>query len=339
MVQSLNERKVRRYDAVTGKDLGELTGTNVNYGNYSWQSGDGRGYVLMGTPTTTLYETATSKVRQTFTLPPAPPMPAAPGVPRPVAATNGGAVSPDGRTVATVTTDGVLHFWDSGSGKELVARKGLAPATRLLAFAPDGKALATAGPDLGALLWDVPGPTAEGRPAAKEVTAEALNDLWKDLAGDDAPRAWQAILTLASAPKESLPFVKKQLEPGAAPDGKQLARWVADLDAEQFQDREKATEELVRAGKTAEDVLKKALANKPTAEARQRLDFILSKLNGTLGPNLEEVRAARAVELLEKVGSAEARRILEEIAKGADGRLTAEAGSALGRLKAREPAP
>ena len=67
--------------------------------------------------------------------------------------------------------------------------------------------------------------------------------------------------------------------------------------------------------------------------------FILSKLNGTLGPNLEEVRAARAVELLEKVGGAEARRILEEIAKGADSRLTAEARSALGRLKAREPAP
>jgi WD40 repeat protein len=337
MVHSVNERVMRRYDAITGKELGELKGLNVIYGNNAWQSGDGRSFVLAGTPTTSLYETGTNKVRQTFTLPPAPPPPpAAPGAARPYVGTFAAAVSPDGRTVATITGDGTLHFWDGGSGKVLVERKGLSPGSRLLVFAPDGKTLATAGPDLGATLWDVPGLDAKERFAPKEVTAEALSDLWKDLAGDDAPRAWQAILTLASAPKEALPFVKKQLEPGAAPGAKQLARWIADLDAEQFADREKATEELVRAGKAAEDAVKKALANKPTAEARQRLDFVLSKLNGTLGPNPEEIRAARAVELLEKVGTADARRILEEIAKGNDVRLTAEARSALGRLKARE---
>jgi hypothetical protein len=249
------------------------------------------------------------------------------------------AVSPDGRTVASVTGDGVLRFWDSGSGKALVERAGLPRNTNALAFAPDGRTLATAGPEPGATLWDVPGLAAEGRFAPKEVTADTLPELWKDLAGDDAPRAWQAILTLASSPKESLSFVKKQLQPAAAPDAKQVARWIADLDAEQFQDREKATEELVHAGKSAEDAIRKALANKPTAEARQRLDFVLSKLGGTLGPSLEEVRASRVIELLEQIGTAEARLTLEGIAKGADSRMSGEAHSALDRLKARELAP
>jgi WD40 repeat protein len=339
LAHSVQERVLRRFDAVTGKGLGEVKEATAAFVGDPWRSGNGWTYVVAGTPMTQLFETATGKVRQTFTIPQPQPAPGAPGVPRPFVGVTAAAVSPDGRTVATVSNDGELRFWDSGSGKVLVARKGLAPNSRLLAFAPDGKSLATAGPDLGPLLWEVPGLTAEGRPAAKEVTAETLPELWKDLSGDDAPRAWQAMLALAGAPKEALPFVKKQLEPSATPDAKQVARWLTDLDAEQFQDREKATEELVRAGKAAEDAVKKALANKPTAEARQRLEFILSKLNGSQGPNLEEVRAARAVELLEKVGSAEARRILEEIAKGADGRLTAEARAALGRLKAREPAP
>jgi WD40 repeat protein len=339
LVHSPNERVMRRYDAVTGKDLGEVKGTNLAFGNFAAASGDGRSYARFDTPkTVSLFETATGKVRQTFTLPAPPPPP--PGTPaRAYVPVTAAAVAPDGRTVAAVTGDGVLHMWDSGSGKALVERKGLAPNLRLLAFAPDGKTMASAAADSGALLWDVPGATAEGRLPAKEVTAEALPDLWKDLAGDDAPRAWQAILTLASAPKESLPFVKKQLEPATAPDPKQVARWIADLDAEQFQDREKATEELVHAGKAAEDAVRKALANKPTAEARQRLDFVLSKLSGTLGPSLEEVRASRAVELLEQIGTAEARRMLEELAKGADSRIGGEARSALARLKAREPVP
>jgi hypothetical protein len=244
-------------------------------------------------------------------------------------------VAPDGRTAATLTGDGKLYYWDCDTGKVLVERHGVPVNSRLAAFSPDGKALATAGADSGALLWDVPGPDAEGRPAFKALTAESAAELWKDVSSEDAPRAWQAILTLAASPKEAVPFVQKQLKPTAAPDAKQIAKWIADLDAEAFQEREDATEALVRAGKAAEEAVKKALANKPSAEAKQRLEFIVSKMSGTLGPNMEEVRATRAVEVLEKIGTPEARQVLEEVAKGAEGHLTAEARSALARLKAR----
>jgi WD40 repeat protein len=334
-VYSTNERLTARWDALTGKELGEVKGANlpIPLVGQSAHTADGRGVMVLQGTTVNLTELATGKVRQSFALPQPPPPP--PGVARVFVGTNGAALAPDGRTAATLTGDGKLLFWDCGTGKMLVERKGLPVGSRLAAFSPDGKALATAGADSGALLWDVPGPDAKGRPAVEDVTAATAAELWKDVSGEDASRAWQAILTLAASPKEAVPFVRKQLKPEAAPEAKQVAKWIADLDAEAFQEREDATEALVRAGAAAEDAVRKALGGKPSAEARQRLEFIVSKMSGSLGPNMEDVRATRAVEVLEKIGTPEARQALEEAAKGAEGHLTAEARSALARLKAR----
>ena len=125
------------------------------------------------------------------------------------------------------------------------------------------------------------------------------------MSGDDPSRAWQAILNLASAPKEAVPFVQKQLKPMAAPDDKQIAQWIKALDAEGFQEREDATEALVRAGRSAEAAVRKALDQAPSAEAKQRMQSILEKLSGNKGPNMEEVRAIRGVEVLERIGTPE----------------------------------
>jgi hypothetical protein len=336
-VYSTNERLTSRWDALTGKELGsevKAVTAPIPLAGQSAHSADGRSVAVLQGATVNLTELATGKVRQAFALPPPPP-PVPGGPPRPFVGVLGAAVSPDGRTAATLSGDGKLRYWDCGTGKVLVERPGLPANSRLAAFSPDGKALATAGTDSGALLWDVPGPDVEGRLVVKEVTAEAAAELWKDVSGEDSERAWRAVLTLAASPKEAVPFVQKQLKPTAAPDAKQIAKWIADLDAEAFQEREDATEALVRAGPAAEVMVKKALANKPSAEAKQRLDFVVSKLSGNLGPNMEDVRATRAVEVLEKIGTPEARKALEEVAKGAEGHLTAEALSALARLKAR----
>ena len=136
-----------------------------------------------------------------------------------------------------------------------------------------------------------------------------------------------------------MPFVQKQLKPAAAPDEKQIAQWIKSLDAEGFQERDEATEALVRAGHAAEPAVRKALVKPPSAEAKQRLETILAKLSGKQGPKLEEVRALRAVELLEKIGTAEAQAVLEEVAKGSDETAKAAARAALERIKGRNAMP
>ncbi len=330
-----NDRVTRRWDAVSGKELGELKGATFPFGFQQALSADGRTVAANAGTAIHLTELATGKVRQTFVLPPAPAP--APGAPRFVVTNAAAVLSPDGRTLAAVTTDGTLRFWDAGTAKVLAERHGLAPNSRLLAFAPDGKTLAAAGPDPVVLLWDVPGPAAEGRFAGGDVTAGRLDDLWKELADEDAGRAWRAILSLESAPKEAVPFVRKQLKPGAALDDKAVARLIGQLDAEDFQEREKATEELIHAGKAAEEAVKKALGSKPSAEAKQRLEFIQSKMAGKFGPDQDELRAARGVEVLERIGTPEARQALDELAKGGESKVSAEARAAAERLKARAP--
>jgi len=62
---------------------------------------------------------------------------------------------------------------------------------------------------------------------------------------------------------------------------------------------------------------------------------VLAKLSGKQGPNLEEVRALRAVELLERIGTGEARKVLEEVTKGTDGPASAAARAALERINMR----
>jgi hypothetical protein len=130
---------------------------------------------------------------------------------------------------------------------------------------------------------------------------------------------------------KAVPYLAKQVRPAEGPAAARLARLIADLDAENFDDRDRATRELAALGDAAEPALRKALEGKPSAEVRQRVEGLLAKLRAGTGP--EALRRGRAVEVLERAGTPEARRALEVLAKGLPGaRLTREAAAALARL-------
>ena len=125
--------------------------------------------------------------------------------------------------------------------------------------------------------------------------------------------------------------------------GKQLAMHcrfaLTDLDHRRFAVRERASRELERLGECAEVALRQARARQPSAETRRRIDLLLERLR-TLRffPSPEQQRRSRAIEVLERIGNAEARALLTELARGfpkAD--LTVEAKAALDRLTT--PAP
>src|SRR5205085_5121176 len=106
------------------------------------------------------------------------------------------------------------------------------------------------------------------------------------------------------------------LTPVEPADPKRLAGLIADLDSAEFAAREKAARDLGRIGKPAAAALREAKEKSESAEVRRRAGELLDKLNGPTTPAPEELRAARAVEVLEWIGSAEARGVLTGLAKG-----------------------
>jgi hypothetical protein len=86
-------------------------------------------------------------------------------------------------------------------------------------------------------------------------------------------------------------------------------------------------------GKAAEAALRKGLAESQSQELRRSATALLNRMRDG-GLSEEALRAARAVELLEWVGTAEARRLVAELAGGRAGApITVEAEAALARMR------
>jgi RNA polymerase sigma factor (sigma-70 family) len=247
------------------------------------------------------------------------------------------AFSRDGRTLAYGGTDGVIHLWEAASGQERHVFAGHQPGgdakgtfaagVAVLAFAPDGRTLISGGGDTTLLLWDVLGSGLHAPTRRGPMTRE---DLWAALAAD-APEAYGAIGALLAARSEAVSLLKAKLRPAAPCDPQRLARLIVDLDSDQFAVRERATHDLEQFNESAVPGLRKALAGDPAPEARRRLVEVLQRLESP--PNADRLRPLRAVETLEHIGTAEARQVLQTLARGApEARLTREAKASLGRL-------
>ncbi|MBI1913210.1 MAG: hypothetical protein HYS12_00375 [Planctomycetes bacterium] len=245
------------------------------------------------------------------------------------------AFSPDGRTLATAGMTPVIRLWELFTGKERTQFVGHHGVVLCLSFSTDGRALASGGGDTTALVWDVSGRVAGRRPAA--LTPAALALAWQDLLDADAAKAGRAVWALALSPEQAVPFLREHLRPTAAVDARRVAKLLADLDSDRFAVRERATNELAKLGPGVVPQLRKALAGRVSTEASRRLNRLLEKLQG---PEVlaEQGRELRAVEALEHIGTAEARQVLEALAKGApEPELTKEAKASLERLRRRPP--
>jgi hypothetical protein len=174
---------------------------------------------------------------------------------------------------------------------------------------------------------------------AQPLTEKDLDGLWKDLAGADAAKAYQAIQKLVATPKESVPYLKTRLKPIPHPDPKVVQQLFADLNNEKFNVREKATYDLEKLGEVVLGELHKRLQENPTLEMRQRMEKLVAKLQGPVtAPDM--LQALRAIEALEHIGTPEALALLETMAKGAPGhRVTEDARDSAKRLKAQVNTP
>jgi hypothetical protein len=235
--------------------------------------------------------------------------------------------APDGRTLIVAGCDRRLHFWEVASGGEryLVAD----PGTWLGLAAPcAGRVLAGCSPEKKAIyLWDLPAwpsaPRPDPLPGAKEV--------WSGLADADAARAYGLMHGLVAAPREAVALLDRRLTAVPPVGAAEVERLVRELDDDSFQVREDASRRLGELKEVARDALVSALAKKPGAEPRRRIRQLLDALDAPADG--ERLRLLRAVEVLEGVGTPEARRVLKRLAAGEPkALLTREAQATLRRL-------
>lgn len=199
---------------------------------------------------------------------------------------------------------------------------------RALAISPDGRVIASGSSDTTVLIWDLAGSAGTGPALARPELAK----YWQALAGSDAKSAFAAIRALAASPKETALWIGEQLKPTAAHDAKHVEELIDRLDDPRYAVRQKASAELLRFGERVLPAVEAALARNPTLEARRRLIDLRKRTAGLLltGPRLQ---AYRAVEVLECIATADARKILLALAGGDSGAmLTTQARAALERL-------
>jgi WD40 repeat protein len=245
------------------------------------------------------------------------------------------AFTPDGRNLISGENDGSVVVWEVRTGLPRREFLGHQAGVNGLAVSADGKAAVSVSSDLTALVWDVTG-RLQAKPPKDRLAADRLKELWEALNGSDAEKAARAALALAARPEEAVELLKKELAAVPRTDPARVERLVADLDSDEFAAREAAERELRRLGPAAQPALRKALEAGPSVEQRQRIDRLLEALESPAAVG-EALRASRAVEVLEWVGTAEARRLLEELSHGAPGAWLTEEADAARRRLAREP--
>jgi RNA polymerase sigma factor (sigma-70 family) len=246
------------------------------------------------------------------------------------------ACAADGRTLATARSDGTLQLWDLVTGKELPFRAAPGVEVQCLVFSPDSRLLASAQRDGTILVWDAAS-ARRGEEARRggEPDSRQLNRWWADLAGEDARRAYGAVCGLAAGPPHALRLFRDRLRPTTEAPPAKLRPLIAELDSPQFERREAARRQLTAFGEAAAPALRAALQAGPSAEQRRRIEQILGALRGP--PPSGALRHLRAVEVLERIGSAEAHEVLAKLANGVpEARLTREAKATLERM-ARRP--
>jgi RNA polymerase sigma factor (sigma-70 family) len=252
------------------------------------------------------------------------------------------ALSPDNRTLAYVTGFGV-HLIDVLTGKLLAeyedpgincANYMTGPAVTLL-FAPDGRTVATGHDDGSILVWKVP------RPAAAKLTKADREAVWDDLASTDVARARRAVDLLARNLAAAVALLGERFKAPVAPADVDVAALIRALDSEVFAERERASRQLRQVGLKAEAALREAHKT-ATLEGQRRIDKLLAALDTTQLPLTrgEVLRGVRAIEVLERVGTPAARRLLQAWADHvAEPRLATEARLAVERLRISDPHP
>jgi RNA polymerase sigma factor (sigma-70 family) len=242
------------------------------------------------------------------------------------------ALSPDARTLAVGVGENVrlLHWPTNEVVRELKGQDGI---VSLLAFTPDGRRLASAGNNAtSALLWDVPAGVKKPLAAGPEPSADEFRGVWVDLKDSNATTGYKAVWRFVAHPSHTLPMLTKELQPARPADPALVSQLIAKLGSENAEERKAAFRALAPCDDMVVTALQVAKKAGVEGEQLQTINRLLTMRQGLITDG-EQLRLHRAVAILEHIGGAEARQVLQPLTAGAPGALlTREAQAALNRL-------
>jgi hypothetical protein len=325
------QQRVEVWDAATGDDVRVFTGApNSLYRTLAF-SPDGKTLAVSGVDTTVqLWEMATGKERWHVRLPADPAAPNQPYFRGFVQGVSALAFAPSGRFLAAGGNDRAVHLWDLSSGEELPPLTGHTGAVRALVFTPDGRRLVSFDQDGLRLVWSTAS-FEKGPPARLLPLGERdFEDLWADLAEGDAFQTYRAVRHMRTEPGRAVALLRQKVHPVPAGDTRHINQLIADLQGADAALRRKAMGELRKLGEPALGGLYLIADNQ---RGNRTVSMMIHKLE-MQEASVDRTRALAAVQILEQLGTDDARQLLGQLAAGAPGvKLTVEAKAALERLR------
>lgn len=236
------------------------------------------------------------------------------------------AFSLNGRTLISAGGDYTIRLWDAALAKEITKLKGHDGKVVSIALSSDSKRLASGSHDGKVLLWELPAARKRENAQIKGAKSNELEDLWSDISGKNASKAYKAIWALAQSQSEAVTLLIEKLKPPSPNDPVRIRRLISELDGEEPAIRNKAFGELAELGLQPEPAIRKAYEETTSPELRLRLTALIRRLEGPVPEVPEALRRLRAIQVLERIGTDKSRAILRSLG-------TRDALEALHRLK------
>ena len=227
------------------------------------------------------------------------------------------ALSHGGEYLALSAEAGLIELFDATSGTRLAEfRHSATELDVALAFTPDGARLLSGGNDTTVLVWDVRAALRGRATPGVPLDPAKRREHWVALGSRKPAAVRAALLALRADPQGTLRLADAELRDAqSAANAERVRRLIVDLDADSFTTRERASKELAAVGEPARPALVQAVREGGSTEVKKRAAALLILL-GTEGLTEGQLRAMRAVRLLEKISGSPARRVLERLAEG-----------------------
>lgn len=250
--------------------------------------------------------------------------------------------STDNRLIGFASMKGVKIF-DANSGREIA----FFPATDLripnyyegnsgtvpFAFAPDGKSIATGHTDGTVTIWTIP-----PAPDLPELKPEEFDKFWDAFVSDNPAESRGLVHRLLQHPDSAIRMLTaKFTAPPIKPIDIDLPAMIRKFDAPAFADRQLAIRKVKELGPRSIAALQDAIRTTESVEVRARSEELLDQMKA--GPKTHgaggDLRAVRSIEVLERIGTPAAKKLLEGWTQHVSNpRVAGEAAIALQRIAA-----